>query len=396
MNFLKTLHDPDNSLDRLFGSIGMYLAVDRLANNAAFALCLAGTASSDLPSLSAAGASPELCRNTPAADAEALTLGCTAEGKTIPVSPTGIVSPVVITRACLSVLNMQNYIFDCGAFKTPSIPTIKVNNISARCLSTGNAIDRELVEYLFSQGLAHGKELADKHSVVVIAECVPGGTTTALAVLTALGIDEDDLVSGSLPTPVSKLKKELVTTGLQRARIQAGDAYIDPIKTIACVGDPMQPFVAGMAIAASASRPVILAGGSMMLAVRGLINAFHGLKTNKYSRTFAPIVITTKWVGFDRYANTVRLSKLVGAHCIATCPNFELSRHAGLRAYEAGHVKEGVGAGAAMALAHLGAKLDSTQIVNLIDDFYDQLVHGVVKQTFTPHFRSKQEVLNTN
>ena len=49
----------------------------------------------------------------------------------------------------------------------------------------------------------------------------------------------------------------------------------DPLAVIAAVGDPMQIAVAGMAIAASQHRPVLLAGGTQMLAVHALMQALR-------------------------------------------------------------------------------------------------------------------------
>ncbi|HNN61871.1 MAG TPA: hypothetical protein PKH78_02465, partial [Candidatus Obscuribacter sp.] len=66
-----------------------------------FHLVLGGTELSDLPGLSAAGATPEDRRKTPALDADALRRSLSHKEKVrLPASPAGITSPVVLTKAC--------------------------------------------------------------------------------------------------------------------------------------------------------------------------------------------------------------------------------------------------------------------------------------------------------
>ena len=53
-------------------------------------------------------------------------------------------------------------------------------------------------------GIAMGLRL---RKPLLLAECVPGGTTTALAVLTGIGLSVGEFISGSTRKPAVNLKK---------------------------------------------------------------------------------------------------------------------------------------------------------------------------------------------
>lgn len=389
--FIRVLNDPYLSSSRLFDVV-------RDGKNLAFALSLGATNTSDIAGISAAGITPDARRLTPAVDAEALVLGRTVDGSPIPVSPAGIISPVVITRACLRVLQIEPIIIDCGTFVKPKIECRSANArgvLPARCLSTGDAIDETSVKALFDFGCALGNELGNEHDTLALAECVPGGTTTAMAVLTALGFDVRNLLSSSLPISNHNDRFKLVELGLQKAALNSQVVASNPLLCVARVGDPMQAVVAGMVATASQRVSVFLCGGSQMIAVFALTEAIlkaacaladgPGSEQNgdvKRGRAFAQLenfrhntlVMTTKWVALDETANMQQLARLTNTPFACSCPDFAKSRHAGLNAYEQGNVKEGVGAGGAMAMAHLSARVTDSELMNAIDECYDELV----------------------
>ncbi|HMP53536.1 MAG TPA: TIGR00303 family protein, partial [Candidatus Melainabacteria bacterium] len=86
------------------------------------------------------------------------------------------------------------------------------------------------------------------------------------------------------------------------------------------------------------------------------------------------LVITTRWVAFDRKADTPSLAKALDAPLACTTFSLGESVHDGLKAYEEGHVKEGVGAGASIALANLIQKSDQKTLLDAIDRSYSSLV----------------------
>jgi len=343
----------------------------------AFFLCVASSESSDIEGISAAGASPELRRFTPSIDAEALVAGCPAGGAELPVSPTGVVSPVVITRACTELAGFGITVVDCGTFKTPDLPEVKrVGKGTAKCVSTGCAQNYEDVRELFYAGLELGGQVSDDVEYVIMGECVPAGTTTALGVLTALGINAGGLVSSSLQQTDHGTKGRLVSEGLRTAGLALSDVLERPLKAVSAVGDPMQPFVAGLALAASTRIPVILGGGSQMLAVYALAQSLlkTDMKALDKNQAHRISVITTKWVVDDKTANVGELARMLGAPFACACPDFRLSKHEGLRSYEEGNVKEGVAAGASMTAAHIAGGVSPEEIVAAIDRTYDEMV----------------------
>jgi NaMN:DMB phosphoribosyltransferase len=114
----------------------------------------------------------------------------------------------------------------------------------------------------------------------------------------------------------------------------------------------MQPLVAGMAMAASCHKPVMLAGGTQMLAVYSLMRALGETEAVPWQPDQV-VVGTTRWVAEDPSGDTLGLAQLTQACLMATQLSFRDSRFAALRAYEQGFVKEGVGAGACAIAAHL-------------------------------------------
>jgi uncharacterized protein (TIGR00303 family) len=352
---------------RAFGTV-------RAGARGRFVLALAGTQTSDREGISAAGVSAEARRATPAVDAEALVLGHPVGGP-LPVSPAGIVSPVVITRAALRFLECQIVVVDCGTFLRPAVECETVGQLVGQCISTGAALPLAAVQKLFEAGTALGHRLSAGAEYLIVGECVPGGTTTAMALLTAFGHDVRMLLSSSMPAANHEARFALVREGLARSGLTRDDCRFDPLRAVAAVGDPMQPVVAGMALSAARRVPVMLAGGSQMLAVWAFAREMA------YSReiNFLPErlgVVTTKWVAFDRSADCAQLARLLAVPFAAACPDFATSRHAGLRAYEDGHVKEGVGAGGAVAAAHLVAQASEPELMGALDVTYDQMVYG--------------------
>jgi len=367
--FVYSLNDPGGQLAILLGA----LKSSCRSRGGRFVLCVGSTETSDVPGISAAGASPELRRLTPSIDAEVLVLGRTVGGQRLPVSPAGIVSPVVITRAALRLLGLPVIVVDCGSFRPPAVERVTAGIRVARCLSTGRALDQDHVEQLFEAGVRLGNELRSQCDYLILAECVPAGTTTALGLLTALGQQVNGLISSSLPESDHAVRQQLVDRGAALSGLSAARARRMPLLAVAALGDPMQPVAAGIALSASQRIPVVMAGGSQMLAVWALVRTSAGRQGVRLPPGNLG-VITTKWVAFDRSAGSSRLASLLEAPFAAACPDFTRSRHGGLRAYERGHVKEGVGAGGAMAVASLTGGASPEQILQAIDTVYDELV----------------------
>ncbi|NES19186.1 MAG: hypothetical protein F6K41_09705, partial [Symploca sp. SIO3E6] len=150
--------------------------------------------------------------------------------------------------------------------------------------------------------------------------------------------------------------------------------FSDPMQLVAAVGDPMQIVAAGMAIAASGSCGVLLAGGTQMLAVYALAQALTMPNSGilqKYSLNWQPaqvVVGTTRWVAEDPTGDTVGLAQEIGnVALMATLLNMATSRYPQLQAYEQGYVKEGVAAGGCAIASSLYRGWDSVRLLQAIE-----------------------------
>ena len=238
--------------------------------------CVLGfTETALVPNISAAGNSPQARQLTALADAEFIYDGpSTAPHYALPSLVAGV-SPALITRAITARLRLPIYLFNAGLPQPPSIPHIDVDGAIARCVSTGQALSLEKVKRLFDAGRQWGETLGRRfaHSYLVVGECVVGGTTTAQATLMALGFDVAGLVGSSHPSCNHDQKTALIETGLRAQPGQINDIW----DAIAAVGDPMQPFVLGLTVAASHHSGILLAGGSQMIAVYTMLQQIRRL-----------------------------------------------------------------------------------------------------------------------
>ncbi len=354
----------------------------------AFACVLGFTQTSLIPGISAAGRTPEDRKYTALADAEFLYYGADKKGQ-YPLPPLiAGASPVFITRAVVETLNIPVYLFNAGLLEPPTVPTIDLQGVPAKCLSQGAAMDFATIQRLLEQGMIWGERLSrnKQNEYLVIGECVVGGTTTALAILTGLGIPAQGMVNSSHPICNHAQKWEIVQAGLGRmggwgdmGRGGQGEIQnsVDPLRLVAAVGDPMQVAVAGMAIAASRHGGVMLAGGTQMLAVFALASAIAQF----YNLSWQPeevVVGTTRWVAIDSTCKTTQLAQEIGKKSaiapslIATELCFDNSRYAQLQAYEQGFVKEGMGAGGACIAAYLSRNWQQHQFLEAIEAQLDR------------------------
>lgn len=337
-----------------------------------FACVLGFTETALLPGISAAGASPADRRHTALADGEFLIAGPQVRPR-YPLPPLDAgVSPAAISRAIVTALDIPTCLMDAGLPEPLPVPAIALAGAqTARCLSTGQALDRAAVDQLVAAGLAWGDRLgrqAGPRGYVIVGECVVGGTTTALGVLRALGYAADGLVNSSHPQCNHGQKAALVAQGLARSALKIP---APPREAIAALGDPMQAAAAAIALAASCHGGVLLAGGTQMLAVYAIARAI----AQREKRPWHPDAIaigTTRWVIDDPSASAQRLAALLtegdDAPCLlASELNFSGAALAALRAYEAGFVKEGVGAGGCAIAASLYGGWDSDGILAAIE-----------------------------
>ncbi|WP_313887218.1 nicotinate mononucleotide-dependent phosphoribosyltransferase CobT [Leptolyngbya subtilissima] len=318
--------------------------------------------------ISAAGATPSDRRYTALADAEFMVNGLTPTPK-FPLPPLQAgASPALISRAVIAEQGIPLIVLNAGLPQPPTVPCVDLGGKPAQCLSTGAALPLDVVRHLWRQGLEQGELLGAESDYLLLAECVVGGTTTALGILTGLGLDAAERVNSSHPTCNHDQKQALVAKGLSSAGLPERP---HPLEVVTAVGDPMQPVVAGMAIAASRTRPVLLAGGTQMLAVYALMVAIAAAEGCDWNPANV-VVGTTRWVAEDATGDTVGLAELTGACLMATRLSFAESRFEALRAYERGFVKEGVGAGGCAIAASLYQNWGQPELLAAIEALLEQ------------------------
>lgn len=336
-----------------------------------FVCVLAHTDICTLPGISAAGATPELRPYTAAADAETLVHGrprCLAE---IPVNPLGPPSPVVITAAALRLAAIPFRFVNAGLRVIPEVPIETLGTLPGADIRGGRAVPA--AGDLFTAGQQLGERLASEADYLIIGESVPGGTTTALALMLALGLDALGKVSSSAAENPHQLKAQLAATALAAAWPDGRPADLDPLAAAAAVGDPMQPAAAGLALGALRRTPVILAGGTQMAAVLALMAACER-RAGRALPADRLAVATTRWVATDPSADLAGLARQIApVPFLAARLDFSASRHAGLRRYEEFLVKEGVGAGGAALAAMLAAGVGPARLLHAIEEVYDEI-----------------------
>jgi uncharacterized protein (TIGR00303 family) len=303
-----------------------------------FVLAAGTTATAQREGLSAAGADPALAATTPSADAELLTYGHPVRTETVPVSPEGCPTPALVTRAVRERIGFDVTVVDAGLTEPTAAPTVTVGAKPGRDITEQDTVPTAYGA--FEAARQFGRALPDAE--LWLAETIPGGTTTALGVLRALG--EDVMVSSSLPENPIERKRELVAEGLAASSLAPGDAAGQPKRAIRRMGDPVLATLSGLtAGAVETDTAVTLAGGSQQLAVAALVR--HGGYEGSLS------LATTSYVAGDPTADLRAGADTLDLDLSVTDPGFDQTDHVGMNRFVAGEAKEGVGMGGALAMA---------------------------------------------
>ena len=323
-------------------------------NNFIFYLVIAGTETSQIEGISAAGMNSKARRKTALADAEFLLFGPSKDHKyKLPFLNAGV-TPALISYVCSKLICACPIVIPIGIKEKPYFNHLVVENSlagPAKCLSTGKSMNKERVLSLYKKGFEIGK--STKQSIF-ISESVPGGTTTAQAVMEAFGLNVNNLIGSSLINPPRALKTKVIKAGLVNANLKN---KFDSLDVISTVGDPFQAFSMGLLIGARlAKQSVVLSGGSQMLAVILLALELIDSKDKQEFIEFV-FIATTGWLVKDDslgdLLDLINEKHNVNLLGLASSLNFKSSRYKELSDYEIGYVKEGVGAGGISILALL-------------------------------------------
>ena len=340
-----------------------------LSTSAPIFICvISHSDTSSIPGITAAGANPELVKYTPSADSEFLYYGSCRCIDKIPITPEGIPSPAIISRAALRISKTPFLVIDAGSKIKPSIPFISFGLDPGQNIETGHAVDTSAVERAFEYGNMLGKQLGNAFDLVVLGESIPGGTTTALGVLHALGVDARNKVSSSMQRNPHALKNHVLQQAILNSGISFAELKNSPKEAISRLGDPMIPSIAGISQGViSVGGNVLLGGGTQMAAVLGILKSLGANMRHMF-------VGTTVYVAYDNSSDILGLIRSISKEVtiLAADLHMQESTIQGLTTFPEGFVKEGVGAGGISISAMLKSKgeIDGISILRATEEEY--------------------------
>ncbi len=310
-------------------------------------ILVAGTTrTAEIDGISAAGATRDLLLHTPSADAEILAYGDTVRAPVTPVSPTGCPTPAVVTRAVRELLGFDVTVVDGGLARPTGAPTVSVGARPGRDIREADPV--QTAPGAFAAAREFGRGLPDDR--VVVGETIPGGTTTAMATLRALGEDVIESTSSSLPENPLDLKSRVVEEAFEPSDLEAGRAAHTPELAVRFVGDPVLAVAAGLTAGALESgTEVVLGGGTQLLAVAALVR-HAGVPARA-------TLATTSYLAAD-VPELGDAADALGLDLRVSDPGFDAEGAGPLSAYADGVGKEGAAMGGALELAEEAGRLD--------------------------------------
>jgi uncharacterized protein (TIGR00303 family) len=305
-----------------------------------FLCIISNTDTGKIPGISAAGTSPELTDYTPGADAELVETNKIITMPELPEAPGGSPTPAIVTKAALNLSGIPSLFVASGLRRKPAIPYVEMGGSAGKDIRKYRAV--EDAEEIYERAAMFGRKLTYFSDCVFIGESIAGGTTTALAVLKALGYNGK--VSSSFADNPIELKLRVVEDAMKRAAIAEGSLKKDPLRAITELGDPMMPCALGLMKGLKGTK-IVLSGGTQMAAILTMAKAL---------RIEGDISIaTTKYIVEDKSAGFMELVESIGVPCYYSDPGLEKSKFPSVKIYAQGYVKEGVGMGGAALAASL-------------------------------------------
>jgi len=325
-----------------------------------FSLVISYTETCEVPGITIAGANPDVLKYTSPADAEFLHYGYCKSIDSIPVTPDGKPTPAILTKVALESSSIPHVVINAGSEIKPKLPYFETDLKPGKNIAEDSAMDNSSVLQAVDYGRIIGRVLATLTDCLVIGESIPGGTTTALAVLKGLGKNVG--VSSSMSENPIGIKNNVVEKAMKRLDSD------EPYAVLANMGDPMIPLVSGMISSASDVTKIILAGGTQMAAVLAFSRSI-GFNDNNIA------IGTTSYIIDDKSANFLdSIKKISDVPVLSVNPNLENSKISGLRSYADGYVKEGAGAGGSIIATMLKTGIDSRKLLELTEKEYQRII----------------------
>ncbi len=332
---------------------------------ATFMLAISNTATAAIDGITQAGI-PGKIYLTPTLDCEFLCSGEVRSLDIIAETPKGVPTPALITRA-VHLLNPYGdiEILNLGLEVEPKLDYFKIHNFDMKpseSIDIGANIDALA---LFEKAVEFGKNYKCKNDYIILAESVPGGTTTAYATAKALGYDCDGKFSSSFKEQPDSIKEKTIQKALENIKDKQ-----DLFEIIGSVSDNMLIFNAGFILGSAYNQTkIVLAGGTQMAAVLLLVNSIVNHMGAKLESGNISLC-TTSWVVNDNNSDLKGLLEMLDFDINSYYADFDFSasNHPALKLYDEGEAKEGVGAGGALMYGFLNG-LNKAQITRKVEEF---------------------------
>lgn len=332
---------------------------------ATFLLALSNSKTYEIKGITQAGI-PGFIHLTPTLDSEFVSLGEVRSLDGVAETPKGVPTPALITRAVHELKPFSKIeLLDLGLEVKPKISHLSIYNFDLKPSSSiKNGSDINALD-VFQKGLEFGKNYKSTDDYIILGESVPSGTTTANALVKALGYEVEGMFSSSFKNNPKDIKQEVIKSSLEAVREND-----DIFTIIGKVADNMLIFNAGFLLGANANQTkIVLAGGTQMAAVLLLVNSIVKNMNGVYDSSNTALC-TTSWVSKDENSNIKALLEQLDFKTDAYFAtfDFELSSHPALKLYDQGEAKEGVGAGAALIYALING-LRKEDIIKKVESY---------------------------
>jgi len=331
---------------------------------ATFMLALSNTKTANIDGITQAGL-PGKMHLTPTLDSEFLTTGEVRSLDNVAVTPKGVPTPALITRA-VHLLNPFSDIelLNLGLEQKPRINYFKIHDFDIKpseSIQKGANIDAQT---LFQKGIEFGQGYECKNDYIILGESVPSGTTTAKATALALGYECKNSFSSSFKNVPNDIREKTIEEALKNI-----DKNDDIFKILGSVSDNMIIFNAGFILGLNNKIPLILAGGTQMACVLLVVNKILEVMQGKIETSNLALA-TTSWVVNDKNSDIEALIHMCDFKINSYYSDFDfsLSSHPALKLYDEGEAKEGVGAGGALVYGMINA-LTKEDITKKVEEF---------------------------
>ena len=99
------------------------------------------------------------------------------------MTPDGKPTPALLTKVALESSSIPHIVINAGSKVEPQLPFIQTGLSPGKNISVNPAMSDSQISQAVDYGRIVGRTLASMTDCLIIGESIPGGTTTALAVM---------------------------------------------------------------------------------------------------------------------------------------------------------------------------------------------------------------------